>query len=125
MMRDMSPLPVQAPELAARDRIAVAVARAQHRRRPRTMVVLPPAPLRREVLVLRRCERVTDGGAAAALGLDKSAASERYARALTRLKETLSNLPRASGELSRSESRLSRLNEILAESPGATADGAA
>jgi RNA polymerase sigma-70 factor (ECF subfamily) len=50
-------------------------------------------PLDREILVLRHYEQMTNGDAAAALGLDKSAASKRYIRALVRLKEVLAGLP--------------------------------
>ena len=52
--------------------------------------------LDREILVLRHYEQMTNGDAAAALGLDKSAASKRYTRALVRLKDILSDLPGAS-----------------------------
>jgi RNA polymerase sigma-70 factor (ECF subfamily) len=41
-------------------------------------------PIDREVLVLRNVEELSNGEAAAVLGLDKSAASKRYARALIR-----------------------------------------
>ncbi len=50
-------------------------------------------PLDREILVLRHYEQMTNGDAAAALGLDKSASSKRYTRALVRLKEILAGLP--------------------------------
>jgi RNA polymerase sigma-70 factor (ECF subfamily) len=50
-------------------------------------------PLDREVLVLRHFEQLSNGEAAEVLGLDKSAASKRYARALVRLKDILANLP--------------------------------
>jgi RNA polymerase sigma-70 factor (ECF subfamily) len=50
-------------------------------------------PLDREILVLRHYEQMTNGDAAAALGLGHSAASKRYTRALERLKEILSALP--------------------------------
>ncbi len=50
-------------------------------------------PLDREVLVLRHYEQMTNGHAAAALGLTESAASKRYTRALQRLKELLAALP--------------------------------
>ena len=50
-------------------------------------------PLDREILVLRHYEQMTNGDAAAALSLDKSAASKRYTRALVRLKEILAGLP--------------------------------
>ena len=55
-------------------------------------------PLDREILVLRHYEQMTNGDAAAALGLDKSAASKRYTRALERLKDILTDLP---GEISK------------------------
>ena len=50
-------------------------------------------PIDREVLVLRHFEELSNGEAAAVLGLDKSAASKRYARALIRLKAILASLP--------------------------------
>lgn len=49
-------------------------------------------PLDREILVLRHYEQMTNGDAAAALGLDKSAASKRYTRAIRRLKEIMAVL---------------------------------
>ncbi len=49
-------------------------------------------PIDREVLVLRHYEQLSNGEAALVLGLDKSAASKRYARALVRLKEILSHM---------------------------------
>ena len=42
-------------------------------------------PIDREILALRHFEQLSNGEAAAVLGLDKSAASKRYARALMRL----------------------------------------
>jgi RNA polymerase sigma-70 factor (ECF subfamily) len=54
-------------------------------------------PFEREILVLRHYEQMTNGDAAAALGLDKSAASKRYTRALVRLKEIIATL---TGEIS-------------------------
>jgi RNA polymerase sigma-70 factor (ECF subfamily) len=50
-------------------------------------------PVDREVLVLRHFEQLSNGEAAEVLGLDKSAASKRYARALVRLKEILTARP--------------------------------
>src|SRR3954451_8874234 len=50
-------------------------------------------PMDREVLVLRHYEQMTNGDAAAALGLTHSAASKRYARAVERLREILAALP--------------------------------
>jgi RNA polymerase sigma-70 factor (ECF subfamily) len=50
-------------------------------------------PLDREVLVLRHFEHLSNDETALALGLRKSAASQRYIRALRRLKEILSAVP--------------------------------
>jgi RNA polymerase sigma-70 factor (ECF subfamily) len=50
-------------------------------------------PLDREVLALRHFEELSNGETAAVLGLDKSAASKRYARALRRIKDVLASLP--------------------------------
>jgi RNA polymerase sigma-70 factor (ECF subfamily) len=55
-------------------------------------------PLDREILVLRHYEQMTNGDTATVLGLDKSAASKRYTRALERLKEILAALPGESRE---------------------------
>jgi RNA polymerase sigma-70 factor, ECF subfamily len=46
-------------------------------------------PIDREILALRHFEHLSNGEAAQVLGLDKSAASKRYARALVRLKDIL------------------------------------
>jgi RNA polymerase sigma-70 factor (ECF subfamily) len=46
-------------------------------------------PIDREIIVLRNHEQLTNGEAALILGLDKSAASKRYFRAVVRLKEIL------------------------------------
>jgi RNA polymerase sigma-70 factor (ECF subfamily) len=50
-------------------------------------------PLDREVLTLRHFEELSNGETAAVLGLQKAAASNRYVRALKRLKEVLSSMP--------------------------------
>ena len=50
-------------------------------------------PLDREVLALRHFEELTNGEVAQVLGLSKSAASNRYLRALGRLKEMLEAIP--------------------------------
>ena len=50
-------------------------------------------PLDREVLVLRHFEELSNNETAEVLGIQKSAASNRYVRALKRLKEILSSLP--------------------------------
>ena len=50
-------------------------------------------PLDREVLALRHFEHLSNDETAQVLGLSKSAASNRYIRALKRLKEILSSIP--------------------------------
>ena len=50
-------------------------------------------PIDREVLVLRHFEELSNSETAEVLGLQKSAASNRYVRALKRLKEILSSIP--------------------------------
>jgi RNA polymerase sigma-70 factor (ECF subfamily) len=50
-------------------------------------------PLDREVLALRHFEELSNGEVAAVLGLTKTAASNRYLRALKRLKAILATLP--------------------------------
>jgi RNA polymerase sigma-70 factor (ECF subfamily) len=50
-------------------------------------------PIDREVLVLRHFEDLSNAETAAVLGLQKSAASNRYIRALKRLKDILNALP--------------------------------
>jgi RNA polymerase sigma-70 factor (ECF subfamily) len=49
--------------------------------------------LDREVLTLRHFEELSNNEVAAVLGLQKAAASNRYIRALKRLKEVLSSIP--------------------------------
>jgi RNA polymerase sigma-70 factor (ECF subfamily) len=51
-------------------------------------------PIDREVLILRHYEQLSNGEAGLVLGLDKSAASKRYARALIRLKDLLAAMPK-------------------------------
>ena len=50
-------------------------------------------PIDREILVLRHFEELSNNETATALGIKKAAASNRYIRALKRLKDTLSNVP--------------------------------
>jgi RNA polymerase sigma-70 factor (ECF subfamily) len=50
-------------------------------------------PLDREVLVLRHFEELSNNETAAVLGIDKSAASKRYIRALARLRDILDAIP--------------------------------
>ena len=54
--------------------------------------------LDREVLTLRHFEELSNNETAAVLGLSKAAASNRYVRALKRLKEILSAMPGVFGE---------------------------
>jgi RNA polymerase sigma-70 factor (ECF subfamily) len=49
-------------------------------------------PIDREILALRHFEQLSNGEAATVLGIDKSAASKRYVRALRRLKDMLEPL---------------------------------
>ena len=50
-------------------------------------------PIDREVLTLRHFEELTNAETAAVLGIQKSAASKRYIRAIARLKQTLDAIP--------------------------------
>ncbi len=50
-------------------------------------------PIDREVLALRHFEQLSNSETAQVLGLSKSAASNRYIRALERLREILSSIP--------------------------------
>ena len=53
----------------------------------------------REVLALRHFEQLTNGEAAAVLGIEERAAAKRYVRALQRLKTILSQMPGGLTEL--------------------------
>lgn len=50
-------------------------------------------PIDREILTLRHFEELSNGEAATVLGLSKAAASNRYVRALGRLREALAGVP--------------------------------
>jgi RNA polymerase sigma-70 factor (ECF subfamily) len=50
-------------------------------------------PIDREVLTLRHFEELSNGETAQVLGISKTAASNRYVRALLTLKETLASMP--------------------------------
>ena len=54
-------------------------------------------PLDREVLTLRHFEMLTNEETAQVLGIKKSASSNRYIRALKRLKEMLAGIPEWGG----------------------------
>jgi RNA polymerase sigma-70 factor (ECF subfamily) len=56
-------------------------------------------PLDREVLALRHFEHLNNAETAQVLGLQESAASKRYIRALQKLKEILSGMPGGIGEV--------------------------
>ena len=56
-------------------------------------VVNAMEPLDREVLALRHFEELSNGEVAGVLGLSRTAASHRYKRALSRLKEMLKGIP--------------------------------
>src|SRR5262245_19654730 len=56
-------------------------------------------PLDREVLALRHFEHCNNAEAAQVLGLQESAASKRYVRALKKLKEILASMPGGIGEV--------------------------
>ena len=56
-------------------------------------------PLDREVVALRHFEQLNNAETAQLLGLQESAASKRYIRALKKLKSILSGLPGSSGGL--------------------------
>ena len=84
---------VLAAQLLGRDtRPSVAATRAERQRRLQealnTMDLVD-----REVLVLRHFEELTNAEVARELGLQDSAASKRYIRALRKLKEILAALP--------------------------------
>jgi RNA polymerase sigma-70 factor (ECF subfamily) len=55
-------------------------------------------PMDREILALRHFEGLSNGEAAAVLGLSKTAASNRYIRALGRLRDLLEHVPGFSDE---------------------------
>jgi len=57
-------------------------------------------PIDREILVLRHFEQLSNGEASEVLNLDKSTASKRYIRAMTRLKDVLSAMPGGLEDLS-------------------------
>ena len=50
-------------------------------------------PIDREVLVLRLCDELSNDTVAAVLGIQKAGASNRYVRALKRLRESLAGMP--------------------------------
>jgi RNA polymerase sigma-70 factor (ECF subfamily) len=87
-----------AAQLLGRDtRPSVAAARAERRLRlEEALDTLDP--IDREVLVLRHFEELTAEESARVLGIQRSAASKRYIRALRRLKAMITDMP--GGEVS-------------------------
>ncbi len=82
-----------AAQLLGRDtRPSEAAIRAERKRRLQE-VLDRMDPIDREVLVLRHFEQLSNGECARVLGLGESAATKRYLRALTRLKDILSAQP--------------------------------
>jgi RNA polymerase sigma-70 factor (ECF subfamily) len=82
-----------AAHLLGRDtRPSIAAMRAERQRRLQEALNAMD-PLDREVLVLRHFEELTNAEVARELHFQESAASERYIRALHRLKEVLARLP--------------------------------
>ena len=82
-----------AAQLLGRDTRASEVAiRAERKRRLQEALDAMDA-IDREVLVLRHFEQLSNGECARVLGLNDSAATKRYLRALKRLKDILSALP--------------------------------
>jgi RNA polymerase sigma-70 factor (ECF subfamily) len=82
-----------AAQILGRDtRPSVAAIRAERQRRLQE-ALNGMDPVDRDVLVLRHFEELTNAEVARELGLQESAASKRYIRALHRLKEILASLP--------------------------------
>jgi RNA polymerase sigma-70 factor (ECF subfamily) len=87
-----------AAQLLGRDtRASDAAIRAERKRRLQEALDCMD-PIDREVLVLRHFEQLSNGECARVLGLNESAATKRYLRALRRLKAILSALPGGEGE---------------------------
>jgi RNA polymerase sigma-70 factor (ECF subfamily) len=83
---------VLAAQLLGRDtRPSVAATRAERQRLQEALNTMDLVD--REVLVLRHFEELTNAEVARELGLQESAASKRYIRALRKLKEILVALP--------------------------------
>jgi RNA polymerase sigma-70 factor, ECF subfamily len=81
-----------AAQLLGRDTRASEVAIRAERKRRLQEALDCMDPIDREVLVLRHFEQLSNGECARVLGLSESAATKRYLRALSRLKDVLSAL---------------------------------
>jgi RNA polymerase sigma-70 factor, ECF subfamily len=92
---DRRPMPQASTDVPAEQLLAKLTTPSQFALRAERKVRLQEAldamnPTDREIVILRNYEQLTNGEAAQALGLDKSATSKRYVRALIHLKEILS-----------------------------------
>jgi RNA polymerase sigma-70 factor (ECF subfamily) len=88
-----------AARLLGRLTSASAVAMRQERKVRLQEALEAMDPIDREMLVLRHFEELTNVEAAQALGLQESAASKRYIRALRKLKDILRAIPDGTGGL--------------------------
>ncbi len=84
-----------AAQLLGRDTRASEVAMRAERKLKLQIALNTMDVIDREVLTLRHFEQLSNGECARVLGLNESAATKRYLRALKRLKEILSELPGA------------------------------
>jgi RNA polymerase sigma-70 factor, ECF subfamily len=92
---DRRPMPQASTDVPAEQLLAKLTTPSQFALRAERKVRLQEAldamnPIDREIVILRNYEQLTNGEAAQVLGLDKSATSKRYIRALIHLKEILS-----------------------------------
>jgi RNA polymerase sigma-70 factor (ECF subfamily) len=81
--------------LAAREASPSAILGGEERCAQLARALAALAPLDREILALRHFEELGNDEVAALLGLERSAASKRYVRALGRLRTALAGDPRA------------------------------
>jgi RNA polymerase sigma-70 factor (ECF subfamily) len=82
-----------AARLIGRVTSASAIAMRQERKVRLQEALEAMDPIDREILALRHFEELTNGEAAQALGLQESAASKRYIRALRKIKDILRTMP--------------------------------
>jgi RNA polymerase sigma-70 factor (ECF subfamily) len=91
-MPDATSAAIAAQLLASDTRPSVAAARAERKQRLEEALE-GLAPVDREILALRHFEELTAEESARVLGIERSAASKRYIRALERLKRRLEEMP--------------------------------
>ena len=82
-----------AARLIGRLTSASAIAIRQERKARLQTALEAMDPIDREILVLRHFEELTNGEAAQSLGIQESAASKRYIRALRKIKDILRSTP--------------------------------